>query len=99
MADVSTITANGVTYNIKDTVARAGMNNILTISVGSFSSLPKTINNAAITSDYVLLSVTFTDPSAIAGNLTWTTSAGKIVLSGSMTGATAATLVLGKSAF
>ena len=99
MADVSTITANGVTYNIKDTVARNGMNAILTISVGSFSSMPKTISNASITSDHVLVGVVFGNPLAVVSDVGWTTSNGQIVLTGTMIGSTTAQIVLGKSAY
>lgn len=99
MADVSTITANGVTYNIKDTVARAGLNNILTISVGAFNSFPKTISNANITADHVVLNMTFGSPSVIFSDVGWTTSAGQLVLTGTIGGSTTAQIVLGKSAF
>ena len=98
MADVSTITANGVTYDIKDTVARAGMENILTISVGTFTSLP-TIQDARITSDHVMLECVFTNPSAILSAVGWATSNGQLVLSGSMSGSSQAYIVLGKSVF
>lgn len=99
MADVSTITANGVTYNIKDTVARAGLNNTLTISVGAFSSFPKTISNANITADHVVLEMSFGNPNALTSDVGWTTSAGQIVLTGTISGSTTAQIVLGKSAF
>ena len=99
MADVSTITANGVTYNIKDAVARAGLNNILTISVGAFNSFPKTVSNANVTSDYVVLEMTFGTPTAIRSDVGWTTNNGSIVLTGTINGSTTATIVLGKSAF
>lgn len=99
MADTSTITVNGVTYNIRDQVARAGMNPILTLSVGTFSSLPKTISDASITADMVVLSCVFSNPAAITSDITWSTSAGQLQLSGSMSGSTAAQIVLGKSVF
>lgn len=99
MADVSTITANGVTYNIKDAVARAGLNNILTISVGSFNSFPKTVSNANITADHVVLEMSFGNPSVILSPISWTTSNGSIVLTGTINGSTTAQIVLGKSAF
>lgn len=99
MADTSTITVNGVTYNIKDQVARAGMNPILTLSVGTFSSLPKTISNAAITYDMVVLSCVFGTPSAITSDITWQTSNGQLTLRGSISGSTTAQIVLGRSVF
>lgn len=99
MPDTSTITANGVTYDIKDAVARAAMNPILTLSVGTFSTLPKTISNASITADMVVLSCVFSNPSAITGNVAWTTSTGQLRLAGSISGSTSAQIVLGRSVF
>lgn len=100
MADVSQITADGVTYDIKDTTARNALENkILTLTVGAFSSLPKTISNSKITADMVVLSCVFGTPSAITSDISWTTSAGQLRLTGSMSGTTTAKIVLGKSSF
>ena len=100
MADVSQITADGVTYDIKDTVARNALENkILTLTVGAFSSLPKTISNSKITADMVVLSCVFGTPTAIKSDINWTTSAGQVRLTGSMSGTTTAQIVLGKSSF
>ena len=99
MADVSTMTIGGTTYQIKDTTARAGMEgNIITVNVSSFSVLPKTVNDSRITASHVLLTCSFDHPEAIQGDVTWTTSNGKIELRGSIGGTTAAQIVLGKSA-
>ena len=100
MADVSQITADGVTYNVKDTTARNALENkILTLTVGAFSSLPQTISNSKITADMVVLSCEFGTPTAIASDISWTTSAGQLRLTGSMDGTTTAQIVLGKSSF
>lgn len=100
MADVSQITADGVTYNIKDTTARTALENkILTLTVGAFSSLPKTISNSKITADMVVLSCEFGNPTAIKSAISWTTSAGRLQLTGTMNGTTTAQIVLGKSSF
>lgn len=99
MADISTITANGVTYDIKDAVARAGLNAILTLTVGSFSSFPKTVSNASITSDMVVLECNFGTPSAIVSDVGWSTYNGSITLTGIINGSTTANIVLGKSQF
>lgn len=100
MADVSQITANGVTYNVKDTTARNALENkILTLTVGAFSSLPHTISNSKIAADMVVLSCDFGNPTAITSDITWTTSAGQLRLTGSMNGTTTAQIVLGKSSF
>lgn len=101
MADVSTITANNVTYNIKDATARAALENkIYTITVGSFSSFPKTITDANITTDMVVLGVSWGDPFAITSDVTWSTNtAGRLTLNGSINGSTTATITLGRSSF
>ena len=100
MADVSTITANGVTYNIKDATARDALENkILTLSVGAFSSLPKTISDSRITADMVVLSCEFGSPSAIKSDINWATSAGQIRLTGTIDGTTTAQITLGRTSF
>lgn len=100
MADVSQISANGTTYDIKDATARAEMENkILTLTVGSFSSLPKTISNAKITSDMVVMSCQFGTPFSIRSDIGWTTSSGQLQLTGTISGSTTATIILGRSSF
>jgi hypothetical protein len=102
MADVSTITANGVTYNIKDTTARSALENvILTLTVAAFSTLPQNIDNSKITADMVVLDCSFSNPSAIASYITWTTSAGRLRLAGTMSGTetTTAVITLGRTSY
>lgn len=100
MADVSQITADGVTYNIKDTTARNALENkILTLTVGAFSSLPKTISNSKITADMVVLSCEFGTPTALTSDITWTTSAGQLRLTGTMSGNTTAVITLGRTSY
>lgn len=100
MADVSQITADGVIYDIKDTVARNALENkILTLTVGAFSFLPQTISNSKITADMVVLSCEFGTPTAITSNITWTTSARQLRLTGSMSGTTTAVITLGRATF
>ena len=86
MAKVSTITANGVTYDIN--------NGIVKVS-GSFSSLPYTLSNSAIKSNMVVLESYFNNPSAVASDIAWTTANGSITLSGTANGTTTFALVLG----
>ena len=100
MADVSTITANSITYNIKDTVARNKLNHaIYVVTIGSFSSFPKNVTDSNITSDMVVLECTFSNPSAITSDVGWTTSnsSPQLQLTGSIDGNTTATIVLGKN--
>jgi hypothetical protein len=100
MADISQITADGVTYDIKDTAARNALENkVLTLTVGAFSSLPQTISNSKITADMVVLSCEFGNPLAITSDIFWATSAGILQLAGTMNGTTTAQIVLGKSSF
>lgn len=83
------------TNNITLTAADVNAPNIpLHISVASFSSLPKTITDASITATMRLIDCVFGTPSAITSNITWTTSSGSLVLSGSMSGSTTAEIVL-----
>ena len=86
MAKVSTITANGVTYDIN--------NGIVKVS-GSFSSLPYTLSDSSIKSNMVVLESYFNNPSALESDISWTTANGSITLSGTASGTTTFSLVLG----
>ena len=55
-----------------------------------------TVSNAAITADHVVAECTFANPSAITSDVTWTTSAGSVVLNGTCASATTANIVLVK---
>lgn len=55
-----------------------------------------TISNAKITADHVVAEVTWANPSAITTDVTWTTSSGSLLLSGTCTAATTADIVLVK---
>lgn len=100
MADASQITVDGVTYDIKDAAARAALeNNVLTLTIGAFSTMPQTIYDGRITADMVVLSCTFGNPRATASDITWATGAGYIQLNGMLTDTTTAVITLGKSSF
>lgn len=101
MADVSQIAANGITYDIKDAVARSELENkILTITVGTMSSLPKTISNNKIKSDMVVLVCVFSNPTVVKSDVSWTTANGSLTLNGTISGGnTTATIVLGRSSY
>lgn len=85
MAKVSTITADGVTYDID--------NGIVKVS-GSFSSLPYTLSDNSIKPNMVVLESYFNNPSALASDISWTTANGSITLSGTASGTTTFTFVL-----
>ena len=69
----------------------------LVIDISSFSSLPKTVTNAAITADHVVVESTLGTPAAQTGNWTVTTSNGSLTISGSMSGSTTVRLTLVKA--
>lgn len=88
MATVSTITANGVTYDIN--------NGIITVT-DTISSFPKTIYDNDIKSDMVVLESYFNNGGALQSAVSWTTANGSITLNGSISGTTTVKLILGKS--
>lgn len=67
---------------------------VLPITFSSFSSLPQTVSNAAITSDMVVVSSELENPSAQTGDWTVVTSNGSVQVSGSIEGSTTLTLYL-----
>ena len=92
---VNSIGVDAGTNNITLTASDVGAPTIpLHLAVASFSSLPKTISNASITSTMRVIECVWGTPSAITSNVTWTTSSGTVVLSGSMSGSTTVDLVL-----
>lgn len=98
LGTVNSINQIGVdagTNNVTLTASDVGAPTIpLHLSVASFSSLPKTISNASITSTMRVIECVWGTPSAITSNISWTTSDGSLVLSGSMSGSTTADIVL-----
>ena len=53
-----------------------------------------TVTNAAITADFVVVSVVWTDPSAITSDVSWATANGSLVLNGTCATATTCDIVL-----
>lgn len=53
-----------------------------------------TVSNAAITADHIVVDIEYANPSAITTDVTWTTSAGSLVLNGTCASATSATITL-----
>lgn len=68
---------------------------IVTINCGTISSLPHTVSNSYILAKHVPLQWFFGDRSAQVGAWTVTTSAGSLTISGTISGSTTLTLVLG----
>lgn len=54
------------------------------------------ISDAAITSDYVVVTVSFTDESVVTGDVAWVTANGSALLSGTCTSTTKASVLLVK---
>lgn len=81
----------------KDTTKANFDTEILTVNMGTVSSLPKTVSNAKITADHVVIQAELGTPAAQTGDWTVTTSAGSVTLSGTISGSTTVTLVLGNS--
>lgn len=69
----------------------------LRINIATFSALPQTVSFAGITADMVVLESWLSNPSAQRDDWTVTTSAGAVVVSGTISGSTALTLILGKA--
>lgn len=103
-SDISTIEGNITDLQAADTTLQGNINAVaayepLRIDIASFDALPKTVSNAAITADMVVLESWLSNPSAQAGDWTVTTSNGSLVVSGTIAASksTALTLILGKA--
>ena len=69
----------------------------ITVTLSSFSTLPQTVSNAAITADHEAVYLQAGTPSAMTGAWTVTTAAGSVTISGTISGSTTVKLVLVKS--
>lgn len=69
---------------------------VLVVTLASFSSLPQTFYESAVTADHVCLKAELGTPSAQTGDWTVTTSNGSVTISGSISGSTTATLYLAR---
>lgn len=90
-------TASDIICSDQLTVQEEFDNKDLVFDIASFSSLPKTITNNAITADHILSEATLGTPSAQTGEWTVTTVAGSATISGSISGSTTLKLVLTKA--
>lgn len=66
----------------------------LVFNISSFSSLPKTINNSAITSQHIVSWVTLGNPEAQTDSWTVTTTNGSMTISGQISGSTTMNIAL-----
>ena len=81
-------------------VADALAKEIISVALGSKTGTGSSVtwsksNIAAITENHVVLAYELGTPAAQVGNLTWTTSAGAISVSGNINGTTTLTVILG----
>ena len=91
---VNGIGVSSGTNNVVLTAADVGAAAVPLHLQATATSLPLTISNSAITATMRVIECTFGTPSAISSDVTWTTSSGSIVLSGTMSGSTTVDLVL-----
>ena len=68
---------------------------IIQIDVPSFSSLPVTVTDSAISNAHVVLRETLSNPSAQTSDWTVTTAEGSLTISGGISGSTEVSLILG----
>lgn len=92
---IETAYSRGNHKHPRDTVKADVAQEIITVNIAAFSSLPKTVNNAAIKADHVLLAYTLGTASAQTEDWTVTTAAGSLTITGSMSGSTTAKIILG----
>ena len=82
------------TKNVITSAALASV--ILVVDIASFSTLPKTVSNAAITANHVVLESVLGTPGAQIGSWTVTTGTGTLTISGKISDSTTLKLILGK---
>lgn len=91
---INNIGVDSGTNNITLTAADVGAATIPLYLQATVTSLPRTISNASITATMRVIALNWGTPSAIRSNITWTTSDGEIVLSGTMSGSSTVELIL-----
>ena len=73
--------------------AAFGRNNVF-LTISNLSALPHTATNSKITANHRVVNAVFTNPAAAPSDWSYTTSAGSITLSGTMSGTTTVYLCL-----
>lgn len=99
-SDIQTSDSNSIQSHIstiESAITTLESYEALHIEGASFSSLPHTISNSAITADMRVVECVWGTPSAITSDVTWTTAAGSITLAGTMSGSTTVDLILIKT--
>lgn len=103
MPNVSQIydTDSGVWRDVADAQARKNILYYTGVSVSSGTNsqimrIPSSGSSSDITTDTVVLNITFTSPSYITSNISWHSYAGYITFTGTCTAVTTANVTLGR---
>jgi hypothetical protein len=103
MPNVSQIydTDSGVWRDVVDTTARKNILYYTGVSVSSGTStqimrIPASGTNSDITTDTVVLNITFNNPSYITSGISWRSYAGYVTFTGTCTAVTSANVILGR---
>ena len=91
--DLFVLQRNGVAYNAKGSAIGCLYFSSQVVSAASSGTM-LTISDNNITTNSVVLECTFADPVLITSDITWTSSAGRIVFTGTCTAATTANVVI-----
>jgi hypothetical protein len=91
---VNNIGVSAGTNNVELTAADVGAASVPLHFETTATSFPLTISDTQITSTMRVIECAFGTPTAIRGDVTWTTADGSIVLSGTLSGSTTVDLVL-----
>lgn len=92
---VVSLTYDGTNWVMNDHAPFVDNAELLKITVPSFSSLPRTVTDSRITYYHEVLNQTLSNPLAQTGNWTIDTSTGSLTITGSISGSTSLTLILG----
>lgn len=96
---VLTKKTSGTDYDTEWTTPEAGGGALYkqNVAILATSGTIATVSDANITADFVVASIVFANPSAITSDVTWTTGAGSLTLTGTCTSATTADIILVKT--
>lgn len=87
--------ARGNHVHPRDQVKADVEQEIITVNIPAFNSLPKTVSNAAITAEHTVLAYTLGTPGAQTEDWTVGTAAGSLTITGSISGRTTMKIILG----
>lgn len=79
----------------RDPVKADAEQEIITVNIPAFNSLPRTVSNAAIKSNHKVLAYTLGTSRSQSGDWTVETAEGSLTISGSISGSTTMKIILG----